>query len=319
MVQPYGAIALMILLGRTVLERRRLLALVIAAIPLLAWALYGAQDVPALLDQLRLTLARHAQAWSPAQVVITIVDQYVDPLSFVVPIAWLLGAVGLVGAARADARAKPVLAAFVLGSLATVSVQMWHPVYALPFLYLGLAVLLARAVGARPAQVIRGHGWQRAIALTAAVIATCGLVALDLHQLAERARIVSTLRASAYAEWAASIARLLPDGSRVLVGGVPDPTWRLLDRADLRLIAMQDEPRSLAHYLDRLGAEVDYVVFAKTSIPATWSDLVAPPRATLVERIVIETGQHDAFCPDWEPCGPLVATVYRVVRVAGRP
>jgi hypothetical protein len=98
----------------------------------------------------------------------------------------------------------------------------------------------------------------------------------------------------------------------VLLGGVPDPTWGLFGR-DLQLIAMQDEPRSLAHYRERLGVEIDYVVFTGT-LGDGWSDLVAPGRATLVQRVIVDTGQHDSGCPDWWPCGPLVATVYRVVR-----
>lgn len=317
LVHPYAVIALVILVARTVVGRRRPLALAMAAIPLVAWAVYGAQDLPAVSDQLQLTFARHARPWSPGQVLTSILEQYVDPLSLIVPIVWALGAVGLVSAARADRRASTLLAAFVLASLATVSVQMWHPVYALPFVYIGVASAVARLVASRSAPRGTGWGWLRAGALCVAVAVSIGSVSLDLSQLSQRARIVSTVRPTAYAEWTAAIGQLLPDGSRVLLGGVPDPTWGLFGR-DLRLIAMQNEPRSLAHYGDRLSAEIDYVVFTG-SLGDGWSDLVAPSKATLVEQVVVDTGQHDSGCPDWEPCGPLIAAIYRVTHVAVAP
>jgi hypothetical protein len=312
LVQPYGVIALLILAARTIIERRRPLALAIAVIPLAAWAAYGAQDPAALADQLRLTFARHDRPWSPWQVVLTTTGQYVDPLSFIVPIGWIVAAAGLVRATRADRRAAPVLTAFVLASLTTASLQMWHPVYALPFLYIGLARTLAWLAAANPVARGWGRNWLRAGVVCITIATSAGVLALDLHQLSERARISSAVRQTAYAEWSTAIGDLLPDGSRVLLGGVPDPTWGLFGR-DLQLIAMQDEPRSLAHYRDRLATEIDFVVFTGT-LPDGWHDLVAPGKVTLVQRVVIDTGQHDAGCPDWEPCGPLEATVYRVVR-----
>lgn len=308
-VHPFGAIALLVLAARLARERslRSLQVVGVSAVPLGVWAVYVFQDLPSFVDQLGLNFALHERPWSIVGVVSNILNQYPDQWALAILPAWLIGAVGLVTTVRRDRSAAPIPAAFALTSALTLSLQMWHPLYALPFMYLGIACFgetvrtTFRADG--PPPVLRAIS---AAALLAIVVAT---VALDVDQFTSHVRIAATFRRSAYGEWTAAIASGMPAGSRVLIGGVPDPAWGLF-RQDLRLVALQDDARSFGHFVDRLGAEIDYVVLTG-SVSHRWLDLVQRSGG-LDRRVVVDTGQHDAACEDWIPCGPLIATIFRV-------
>ncbi len=318
LIHPYGAMALLVALLRPVVRPPAHWAATIAGaiLPLIPWAAYLLQDPASLVDQLSLTFARHdaVRSLDPGAVLRGINDQFGDDRTPVVPLAWLLGAAGLALATRHERRALPGLVAFGLGSLATVwTQQMWHPVYVVPFMYVGIALLaerLATSAGASAARVDPRRLW-RAAMIGATLSVVGALVALDVGQVAFRADVASKVRIGAYGEWTRGIAATLPAGSRVLIGGVPDPAFGLFERADLRLVALQDAPRSLAYWYDRIGADIDYVVLA-SSVPEPWLDLIRA-RADPVRRVAIETGDDmHRPCPDWMPCGTFGAQVYRV-------
>ena len=303
-LHPYGAIAVLILLARMAADRRRpaLFALGGLGLPVLPWIAYVLQDPAAFVDQLALTFARHDRPWSLIKVLGGIVEQYGGGWSWFVPLAWTVGAIGLAAGVRHDRRMLVLLGAFVLLSLTTWSIQLWHPVYALPVMYVGIARLVAL--------LARLHLRQTFPAVATTVI-IAGLLLADASALSYRTQVAVNAPPAAYGEWAATIARALPARSRVLLGGVPDPSFGLFGR-DLVLVALQDEPRSYAYYRTHLADEIDYVVFSG-SVPAGMEALISG--GVTLERVVeVSTGQDLRPCVDWLPCAPFEATIWRVIR-----
>lgn len=303
-LHPYGAIAVLVLLARMAADRRRpaLFAFGGLVLPVLPWIAYVLQDPAAFVDQLALTFARHDRPWSLVKVLGGIVEQYGGGWSWFVPLAWTLGAIGLAAGTRHDRRVLPLLGAFVLLSLTTWSIQLWHPLYALPVMYVGIARLVAL--------LARLH-LRQTFPVVATTVIIAGLLLADATALSYRTQVAVGARPAAYGEWAAAIARDLPARSRVLLGGVPDPSFGLFGR-DLVLVALQDEPRSYAYFRTHLADEIDYVVFSGS--PPTGMEALIRGRVTLERVVQVSTGQDLRPCADWLPCAPFEATIWRVIR-----
>lgn len=311
LVQPVGATAILVVLTRPLIglpwvPRAALTGL---ALPLLAWGVYIAQDVAAFEGQMAAQLARKLdRGLIPLHAMEVVADQYGShPWSFVVLWAWLLGGLGLVLAFRRDRRFGVPLVAFAGGAVAALwLVEMWYAVYLLPFAALGAVAAVQLAAEGR-----------RAVSrfAVAAVIAATVLTSVDQHMLTARA--VALPDAHAYAAWAADVGRALPVGSRVLLANpIPDPTWWLAGRDDLRLRQLAEGQTIIDHY-DRTIRDFDYIVVGAYADPriaaliAAHSDL----------RAVVRRGDPEGSVPRcvaaWAPCRALEVRIYAVRRGAG--
>lgn len=313
LVQPVGATAILVVLARPFLglpwvPRTALTGL---ALPLLAWAAYIAQDLEAFEGQMAVQLARKLdRGLIPLRAIEVVVDQYgSQPWSFVVLWAWLLGGLGLVLAFRRDRRFGVPLVAFVGGAVAALwLVEMWYAVYVLPFAALG-AVAAIRIVGERRRALPRFA----VAALIGATVLTSG----DQHVLAARA--VAAAERHAYAAWAADVGHALPLGSRVLLATpIPDPTWWLARRGDLRLRQIAEGQGFIDHYHSTIG-DFDYVIVGVYADPR----IAALIAANTDLRLVVRHGDPERRVPrclvPWAPCRALEARIYAVRRGVGGP
>lgn len=305
----FGWTAVAVVIGTALVTRRKVGWTALGVlVPLLPWALYALQDPSAFLDQMYLNVAIHDIPLSVKVIVETILDQYADP-SPAILVAWTIAAVALVIRTRRDPRVAPILAGFTLASVATLSRQMWHPVYALPFVYVGLA-------GALESLSVRWSA-RRALRLAApvalAVVAATlvGVALTDAAQISFRGSIAARTDPHAYADWVSQITAAIPPRSRVLVSGTPDPAFALT-RTDLRVTALQSDARSIAYYRHHLEADIDYVVLAGISLPYELD--IVRSRATVERRIAVVAGPQDDHCRGWMPCGSFRATIYAVTR-----
>ncbi|MBU6422441.1 MAG: hypothetical protein KGJ98_10260 [Chloroflexota bacterium] len=305
----FGWAAVALVIGSALLARRNVSWTALGVVvPLLPWALYALQDPAAFLDQMYLNVAIHDIPWSVKVIVETILDQYADP-SPAILVAWSIAAIALVVRTRRDGTVGPVLAGFTVASLATLSRQMWHPLYALPFVYVGLAS------ATRSLSVPRPHGdtlrLAAAVALSVVAATVIAVAATDASQISFRGSIAAAADPRAYTDWVSQITSAIPPHSRVLVSGTPDPAFALT-RTDLRVVALQSDARSLAYFHDHLETDIDYVVLSGISLPYELD--VVRSRATVDRRITVVAGPEDGRCRAWMPCGAFKATIYAVTR-----
>ena len=314
LVHPLGLVALGLVAARPLLglPSRMRYAAAGAALPLLGYAFFALQAPAAFVQQLSLQLDRKETrgTWDLAGALRVVVDQYGgSPVALAPVLAWIAGLIGLGVAARRSPPARLLFLALLVELAAiSLSAEMWYPLYVLPFAHAGVAVVLAT-----PARHPAGRGRRLArAAAIAAVTTTCiGLVAVDGPQLAYRWRATGAVERSAYSHWSADVARAIPSGARVLVGGAPDPAWDLvLGRRDIHASAILDTPRVYRYYAEHLG-DFDYAVVTGV-IPTAWIALFAS-NAIAVTEVTGTSGLIDADCADgWTPCRTLDARIYRL-------
>lgn len=316
LIHPLGGAALLVLAARPLLRipSRTPYAAIGAAVPLLAAGLFVLQDPASFAQQLALQLDRKGThtAWDLRLALRVVVDQYGGGALGLAPVlAWFAGGVALLAHARHVPAGRMLLLGFALEVVAiNLSAEMWYPVYVVPFAYAGVAL----SVGRRTLRSGRGEPssmrrWIRAVATTAVLLSCALLAADDAQALAYRWRATASVSQDSYLRWSSEVARAIPTGARVLVGGAPDPAWvLLLDRPDVQLHGILNTPAAYRYYAAH-PETYDYAVVSGVVDPE-WIDLFGR-RATTVADVTGAAGSTGGSCPDgWTPCRRLEARVY---------
>ncbi|MFL5815274.1 MAG: glycosyltransferase family 39 protein, partial [Bdellovibrionia bacterium] len=202
---------------------------------------------------------------------------------------WVVGALflilGLLGIRLCGLKKRGAWAVFWAQSFILVMLlstrEVWYPAYLIPLTAVGLSVLT---------RLESIQYFPRKIAMSLFVLAWIGsgywCLRGFLHRVHESVHMFEAHHEpTAYLKWAQKINQALPQNKQVLIASIPDPTFGLLDREDLKLRQFSPVSTESVQYEQYL-ASADYIVVSQRVVDAR-VEAYARKNGVLADTIVM--------------------------------
>jgi hypothetical protein len=296
MTHPFGVVgcatlvaALLFHSPKNVSLAQRLRLLIVAALAAIAcvipWGFYILQSPEDFKGQFGSQMARKAQMVSSSDF-FEIIRFNLGTFSSK---GWIAGALflilGLLGIRLCGLKKRGAWAVFWAQALILVMLlstnELWYPAYLVPLTAIGLSVLTRRE---------STRYFSRWVGLSLFVLAWVGsgywCLRGFLHRLHENVQMLQANREpEAYLKWARKINQAIPQNKQVLIASIPDPTFGLFDREDLKLRQFSPVYTDPALYEPYL-ASADYIVVSERPVDPRVEDY-ARKHGTLADTIAI--------------------------------